>query len=64
MSCDVSFIFCFGELVQVEIPEDLKPDKYPHHMERGEFCTYKSSSILGQIYDEVDAFSKFDPIQG
>lgn len=32
-------------------------------MERGEFCTYKSSSILGQIHDEVDAFNNFDPIQ-
>lgn len=48
---------------KVEILKDLIPEKYPHHMERGEFCTYKSSSILGQIHDEVDAFNNFDPIQ-
>ena len=50
--------------MQVEILKDLIPEKYPHYMERGEFCTYKSSSILGQIHDEVDAFNNFDPIQG
>lgn len=34
----------------------LKPDKYPHHMGRGEDCTYKSKSILGEIHDIVDQF--------
>lgn len=47
---------------KVEVPQDLIPDKHPHHMKRGEFCTYKSSSILGQIHDEVDKYNSLNQI--
>ncbi|XP_020528669.1 probable RNA-dependent RNA polymerase 5 isoform X2 [Amborella trichopoda] len=36
---------------KVEVPKDLKPERYPHFMERT--YQYTSTSILGQIYDLV-----------
>uniref|UniRef100_A0A803N8V8 RNA-dependent RNA polymerase n=1 Tax=Chenopodium quinoa TaxID=63459 RepID=A0A803N8V8_CHEQI len=42
--------------LKIYVTEVLKPDKYPHHMGRGEDCTYKSKSILGEIHDIVDQF--------
>lgn len=42
---------------KVIVPDGLIPNRYPHHMERGEHCTYKSKSILGEIYDIVDQYS-------
>lgn len=41
---------------QVEIPDDLKAEMFPHHMEKWEDISYHSYSILGQIYDKVEAF--------
>ncbi|GAB4852644.1 hypothetical protein Ancab_016859 [Ancistrocladus abbreviatus] len=45
---------------KVEVPQAYKPEKYPHHMERGEFCSYKSTSVLGIIYDKVSEFKDQD----
>lgn len=42
---------------KVAVPQELIPDRYPHHMGKGEHRTYKSKSILGEIYDIVDQFS-------
>lgn len=39
---------------KVEIPKDLRVEKYPHYMERPK--SYNSTSVLGQIYDEVETF--------
>ncbi|XP_021741422.1 probable RNA-dependent RNA polymerase 3 [Chenopodium quinoa] len=41
---------------KVVVPERLIPEKYPHYMGRGEHCTYKSKSVLGEIHDIVDQF--------
>ncbi|KAL0426980.1 UNVERIFIED_CONTAM: putative RNA-dependent RNA polymerase 3 [Sesamum latifolium] len=41
---------------KVKVPKELQADLYPHHMERGAEFSYDSSSILGQIYDTVNAF--------
>ncbi|GMH16524.1 hypothetical protein Nepgr_018365 [Nepenthes gracilis] len=41
---------------KVVVPFELIPEKFPHHMERGEFRTYNSTSILGVIYDKVNEF--------
>ncbi|KAJ8751018.1 hypothetical protein K2173_016199 [Erythroxylum novogranatense] len=40
---------------KVEIPEELKAELFPHHMERGD-KSYKSTSVLGEIYDEVKSY--------
>ncbi|XP_021848594.2 probable RNA-dependent RNA polymerase 5 isoform X3 [Spinacia oleracea] len=42
---------------KVVVPNRLIPEMYPHHMGRAEHCTYKSKSILGEIYDTVDQFN-------
>uniref|UniRef100_A0A6B2KXD6 RNA-dependent RNA polymerase n=1 Tax=Arcella intermedia TaxID=1963864 RepID=A0A6B2KXD6_9EUKA len=36
-----------------KMPNELKPKKYPHFMEKNYSQTYKSTKILGQIYDRV-----------
>ncbi|KAL0337362.1 UNVERIFIED_CONTAM: putative RNA-dependent RNA polymerase 5, partial [Sesamum calycinum] len=41
---------------KVKVPKGLRAEMYPHHMERGAEFSYRSSSILGQIYDTVQAF--------
>ncbi|XP_074273775.1 putative RNA-dependent RNA polymerase 5 isoform X2 [Silene latifolia] len=43
--------------IKIEVPPHLMPGKFPHHMERGENCTYHSNSILGEIYDQVDNYN-------
>ncbi|XP_021723566.1 probable RNA-dependent RNA polymerase 5 [Chenopodium quinoa] len=43
--------------ITINVPERLKPPRYPHFMGRGEHCTYKSKSILGDIHDIVDQLS-------
>ncbi|KAL7134831.1 hypothetical protein ABFS83_11G051600 [Erythranthe nasuta] len=40
---------------KVKVPEELRAEMYPHHMEKGSELSYHSSSVLGQIYDRVDA---------
>lgn len=41
---------------QVNVVEELRAEMFPHHMERLSDISYHSSSILGQIYDTVEAF--------
>ncbi|KAL3829924.1 hypothetical protein ACJIZ3_018726 [Penstemon smallii] len=41
---------------KVDVLKELKAEKYPHHMGKGGDLSYKSSSILGLIYDRVEAF--------
>ncbi|KFK40360.1 hypothetical protein AALP_AA3G363800 [Arabis alpina] len=38
---------------KVDLPSELRPDIFPHYMERDK--TFKSSSILGLIYDFVES---------
>ncbi|PHT75307.1 hypothetical protein T459_18829 [Capsicum annuum] len=45
---------------KVSIPHDLKANKFPHYMEKGNPFSYHSTSILGQIYDHVDSFPDED----
>ncbi|MCE0480698.1 hypothetical protein HAX54_037749 [Datura stramonium] len=45
---------------QVSIPHDLKANKFPHYMERGNPFSYHSTSILGVIYDHVDSYPDED----
>ncbi|WCJ42551.1 RNA-dependent RNA polymerase family protein [Euphorbia peplus] len=40
---------------QIVLPEDLKAELYPHYMEK-EDRSYKSTSILGLIYDRVASY--------
>ncbi|XP_028943474.2 probable RNA-dependent RNA polymerase 4 [Malus domestica] len=42
----------------VEIPNDLKPRLFPHYM--GKPKSYKSTSILGSIYDAVEEYQPED----
>lgn len=39
-------------LEQVEVPYELKAEKFPHYLERKN--SYHSTSILGLIYDTVE----------
>ncbi|XP_060180077.1 probable RNA-dependent RNA polymerase 3 isoform X2 [Lycium barbarum] len=45
---------------KVSIPRDLKANKFPHYMEKGNPFSYHSTSILGQIYDHVDSYPDED----
>ncbi|XP_055820155.1 probable RNA-dependent RNA polymerase 3 isoform X3 [Solanum dulcamara] len=45
---------------KVSIPCDLKANKFPHYMEKGNSFSYHSTSILGQIYDHVDSYPDED----
>ncbi|XP_033130568.1 probable RNA-dependent RNA polymerase 5 isoform X1 [Brassica rapa] len=38
---------------KVDLPDELKPDVFPHYMERDQ--KFKSTSILGKIYDFVNS---------
>ncbi|XP_011093632.1 probable RNA-dependent RNA polymerase 5 isoform X1 [Sesamum indicum] len=41
---------------RVNLPKELRPEMYPHHMERGPEYSYHSMSILGRIYDMIEEF--------
>ncbi|KAJ3693856.1 hypothetical protein LUZ60_009336 [Juncus effusus] len=41
---------------KVEVPNNIKVKMYPHFMERSASVSYKSTSILGQVYDKVQSF--------
>lgn len=56
------FPFILLWIWQVHLPSELKPEKYPHFMEREN--QYKSTSILGQIYDMVKMFEAEDVSKG
>ncbi|KAM6599582.1 hypothetical protein CsatA_019191 [Cannabis sativa] len=43
---------------KVEVPKDLKTKVFPHYMEKKN--SYKSTSILGKIYDEVMEYQAED----
>ncbi|RRT70401.1 hypothetical protein B296_00036494, partial [Ensete ventricosum] len=43
---------------EVEVPIELKAEKYPHYMERSN--AYTSMSILGLIYDKVNSVQTED----
>nr|XP_018676824.1 PREDICTED: probable RNA-dependent RNA polymerase 5 isoform X2 [Musa acuminata subsp. malaccensis] len=45
--------------VKVEVPIELKAEKYPHYMERSN--SYTSMSILGLIFDKVSSVQTEDP---
>ncbi|KAJ6746246.1 RNA-dependent RNA polymerase [Salix koriyanagi] len=41
---------------RIEVPEGLKAELFPHFMEKEEKISYRSTSILGKIYDTVKAY--------
>ncbi|KAL5572573.1 hypothetical protein UlMin_022170 [Ulmus minor] len=43
---------------KIEVPKDLKVDRFPHYMEKN--SSYKSCSILGAIYDLVGSYQTED----
>ncbi|URE46868.1 RNA-dependent RNA polymerase [Musa troglodytarum] len=45
--------------LKVEVPIELKAEKYPHYMERSN--SYTSTSILGLIFDTVNSVQTEDP---
>ncbi|KAG6770051.1 hypothetical protein POTOM_025718 [Populus tomentosa] len=45
---------------KIEVPEALKAELFPHFMEKNENITYRSTSILGRIYDKVKAYEDMD----
>ncbi|CAI0543502.1 unnamed protein product [Linum tenue] len=45
---------------KVELPPKLKMDRFPHYMEKPDYRSYKSTSILGLIYDEVRKYEARD----
>lgn len=40
--------------LKVEVPPELIPKKFPHYMGRGEMFSYRSTSVLGEIFDKAD----------
>uniref|UniRef100_A0A7C9EMP1 RNA-dependent RNA polymerase n=1 Tax=Opuntia streptacantha TaxID=393608 RepID=A0A7C9EMP1_OPUST len=40
--------------LKVEVPSELIPKKFPHYMGRGEMFSYRSTSVLGEIFDKAD----------
>ena len=50
----------FPPFKQIEVPEALKAELFPHFMEKNENITYRSTSILGRIYDKVKAYEDMD----
>ncbi|XP_048562321.1 probable RNA-dependent RNA polymerase 3 isoform X1 [Triticum urartu] len=44
--------------IKVDVPDELRLNKYPHYMEKGDDRSYHSTSVLGQIYDEAKALSE------
>ncbi|XP_061949141.1 probable RNA-dependent RNA polymerase 5 isoform X3 [Populus nigra] len=45
---------------RIEVPEGLKAELFPHFMGKNEKKTYRSTSILGKIYDKVKAYEDID----
>ncbi|XP_021641706.2 probable RNA-dependent RNA polymerase 5 isoform X2 [Hevea brasiliensis] len=45
---------------KIELPDQLKAELFPHHLERKEEISYKSTSILGLIYDKVKLYMEED----
>nr|TKS00089.1 putative RNA-dependent RNA polymerase 5 [Populus alba] len=45
---------------KIEVPEALKAELFPHFMEKNKNITYRSTSILGRIYDKVKAYEDMD----
>ncbi|VVA99759.1 unnamed protein product [Arabis nemorensis] len=45
--------------VKVDLPDELRPDIFPHYMERDK--QFKSTSILGLIYDFVESQTTEEP---
>ncbi|KAH6812867.1 hypothetical protein C2S51_021885 [Perilla frutescens var. frutescens] len=41
---------------KVDVPGDLRTEMFPHHMGKAPDISYRSSSILGKIYDTVQEF--------
>ncbi|TVU21359.1 hypothetical protein EJB05_30989, partial [Eragrostis curvula] len=39
---------------KIKVDHDLKVSEYPHFMEKKGLASYRSSSILGRMYDKVD----------
>lgn len=50
----------FPTFKQIEVPEGLKAELFPHFMEKEEKISYRSTSILGKIYDTVKAYEDRD----
>ncbi|KAG8636201.1 probable RNA-dependent RNA polymerase 5 isoform X2 [Manihot esculenta] len=48
---------------KIELPEQLKAELFPHHMEKKEEISYKSTSILGLIYDKVKLYMEEDTLE-
>ena len=46
---------------KVDLPLDLKFDSFPHYMERKNKKNFKSTSILGLIYDTVVSQNEEEP---
>ncbi|KAL9224539.1 hypothetical protein vseg_000564 [Gypsophila vaccaria] len=47
--------------VKVKVPENLVPKTYPHYMGRRNRHTYRSKSVLGEIFDRADKLKVKDP---
>uniref|UniRef100_A0A2P2QNV3 RNA-dependent RNA polymerase n=1 Tax=Rhizophora mucronata TaxID=61149 RepID=A0A2P2QNV3_RHIMU len=45
---------------KIEIPDELKAELFPHYMEKKDFSSYNSSSILGKIFDTVKSYEEDD----
>lgn len=45
---------------KIKVPDELRAEMFPHHLERGHAFSYHSTSVLGQIYDTVQEFKNAD----
>ena len=39
-----------------QLTRELRPQKYPHYMEKRDKATYQSNTILGKLYDEIQCY--------
>ncbi|KAH9800966.1 putative RNA-dependent RNA polymerase 3 [Citrus sinensis] len=46
--------------IKVEVPEDLKVEKFPCYMRRDESVSFESTSVLGTIYNTVKSYEAVD----
>ena len=57
--CSTAVDFAKTGIPAQRLTSDLRPKQYPHFMENKFKPSYHSSTILGQLYDEVQQFEEY-----
>jgi len=40
-----------------QLTRELRPQQYPHYMEKSDKTTYHSNTILGELYDDIQSYN-------